>query len=82
MWLPLHYLIAVIGFGAFTAIAWLSGRLSWPLAGQWMTIFALCPIGVNWSWPPGQPHPSHWRGAVCLIVIAGLSVLVNRLIPS
>jgi ABC-type transport system involved in cytochrome bd biosynthesis fused ATPase/permease subunit len=55
---------------AYLALAWIVGRLSWPLAGVVFIYWLLLPFAIVWSWPEDSPNPRWGRTAFTAIMIA------------
>jgi hypothetical protein len=49
-----------IGVVIYLALAWVFGRLSWPLVGFAFVFWLLLPFSVIWSWPENR-DPVWWR---------------------
>jgi hypothetical protein len=55
---------------AYLALAWIVGRLSWPLAGAVFVYWLLLPFAIVWSWPEDSPNPRWGPTAFTAIMIA------------
>jgi hypothetical protein len=64
----------------YVALAWIVGRLTWPLAGFVFVFWLLLPFVVQWSWPEGSEQPLWGRTIVGAIMIslasAGAFILI------
>jgi len=76
-----------IGVVIYLGLAWVFGRLSWPLVGFTFVFWLLLPFSVVWSWPEKKhgpylvesSHRSSGRYECCMLGILWLrfSVLAD-----
>jgi len=64
-----------IGVVIYLGLAWVFGRLSWPLVGFTFVFWLLLPFSVVWSWPEKNMDPIWWRVPIAAAVVTSAACL-------